>query len=53
MSKMIPDGLLAPREVTERKNQKVIWPFGEKPFKYPLGVVLSISMGGATIVWAL
>lgn len=50
MSKMVPDGLLAPRKETERKNQKAIWPFCERPFKYPLGVVLSISVGGATIL---
>ena len=41
MSKMLTDGLQAPREKMGRKNQKTMWLFLKRPFKYPVGAVLS------------
>lgn len=43
LSKTLP----AHREETGRRNQKTMWPFLKRSFKYTVGVALSISGGEA------
>lgn len=53
MRKMLPDDFSAPREETGRRDQKTIWLVPGAQGKNPVGVVLGVSGGGATVwrVW--
>lgn len=50
MTKMLTDSPQAPREKTGRRNEKTMWLFLKRPFKYPVGADLSISGGVAAIL---
>lgn len=49
LRKMLPDDFSAPREETGRRDQKTIWLVPGAQGKNPVGVVLGVSGGGATV----
>lgn len=54
MSKILPDDFFFgfQRGVADKRlKKKTTWPISRGQFKYPVGVFLSISGGGAAIWW--
>lgn len=52
MSKTLPDDVFGPQSGGGRgggRDRKTTWPVSKGQFKYPVGVVLSISGEGVTV----